>query len=148
MKTYTVRLLIRAFIMAMMWVSVMTGCNKVSHNGDLDGMWQVMTVLDSSGEELATNGMRCYYNFYLHTCQLSTADGRVPKMVGNMSVSDGVIYMDFPYVGLGEVDELWMTRLWWWGIPETGKVSFEYSISNKNTLRLKRDDVEVICRRF
>lgn len=131
-----------------MAAGLLAGCTKVSHNGQLDGMWQVMELYDSDEEVKIPEGLVCYYNFYLHTCQLGTLDGRIPGLVGNLAVADDEVAMQFPYVKEGEVDKIWIGRLRYWGLPESGEAVFHVEKLNSKTMTLARGNVRVICRRF
>lgn len=125
-----------------------SGCSKVSHNGHLDGQWQVMEV--SYGDENVTfpEGERFYYLFYLHTFQLGVADKRPHGLIGNMSYDGNTLGLDFPLIRKGEVDQNWIRRMRYWGLPETGDATLQIRQLTAGKLVMQRDTVTIVCRKF
>lgn len=70
-----------------------TSCRKVSHNGDLDGQWQMQTIETTDGNVKAAKGV--YYNFMLHTAQMQSSNSgtRTANLVYDKGKS---ILMHFP----------------------------------------------------
>lgn len=126
----------------------MNGCGKMPINGDLDGQWQVMEVRNGEEQVVFPTGKRFYFNFYLHVCQLGTEDNRPAGLVANMVYEDDVLSLDFPYVKSGEVDALWMGRLKYWGVPQSGQVTYKILLISSSVLEMKAGDVVVYCRKF
>lgn len=72
---------------------IATSCRKVSHNGDLDGQWQMQSIGFDDGTSLSGSGI--YYNFMLHTAQLQSSAGGI--RTGNMIYEkDKSIFIEFP----------------------------------------------------
>lgn len=62
-----------AFFAVVMMVCAVSGCDKQSHNGDLDGMWQFMEVNYHVGEEDSTVDLKdgkAYLSFQLDLAQI------------------------------------------------------------------------------
>lgn len=56
---------IKYFLMLLVAMLSMTACNKMSHNGDLDGRWQITRmVYHSTGQEI-DGPIRVYWDFSL-----------------------------------------------------------------------------------
>ncbi len=56
---------IKYFLMLLVAMLSMTACNKMSHNGDLDGRWQITRmVYHSTGQEI-DGPIRVYWDFNL-----------------------------------------------------------------------------------
>lgn len=125
-----------------------TGCGKASHNGDLDGQWQVMEVIEGSTPVIFPEGERFYYLFYLHTFQLGFTDKRPFGLVGNMSYDKSTLGLDFPLIREGRVSPEWIRRLRYWGLPETGDAVLQIREINSQRLVMQRDSVTVVCRKF
>lgn len=125
-----------------------TGCSKASHNGNLDGQWQVMEV--TAGQELLTppEGERFYYMFYLHTFQLGFTDRRPYGLVGNMSYDKNNLALDFPLIREGKVDQTWIRRMRYWGLPETGDAVLKIREIDSSRLVMERDSITIVCRKF
>ncbi len=66
MKTYYILLL---FACVMLFAS----CDKMPKNGDLDGMWQLMTVERAGEEAEFVKTKKLYYSFQLDLVQLNDA---------------------------------------------------------------------------
>lgn len=72
---------------------IATSCRKVSHNGDLDGQWQMQSIEYDDGTHLSGSGI--YYNFMLHTAQLQSSAGGI--RTGNMIYDKNKsIFIEFP----------------------------------------------------
>lgn len=65
------RPLLSLFMSAVLLVTVNTACDKLPMNGDLDGMWQLVS---EERDSVTTNLLdtRHYISFQLHTAQFST----------------------------------------------------------------------------
>lgn len=54
---------------------IVTACDKVPINGNLDGMWQLMAVQDNAtGSASDVKSSRLYYSFQLHLVELGNAE--------------------------------------------------------------------------
>lgn len=111
------------------------GCRKWSHNGDLDGYWQVReVVLMDNDSVLPVNNL--YISLNLHIVQLSTGG------VGNMSYDkrSGRIIWDFPYDG-------WQSKLKPYGLYAQHEEGSVVEATDKQLI-LKFPTAKIICRRF
>lgn len=126
------------------------GCEKWSHNGDLDGQWQVMEVTHSGEPVQFPEGERFYYNFYLHTFSLGFTDVRPTWLRGNFeyAAEEGRLYLDFPYVREGRLSEEWLSRLVYWGVPVSGVMDTRLLELSSSRLVMAYDDVVIVCRKF
>lgn len=64
----------KPFYLFVLIVLFITSCQKVSHNGKLDGMWQLIKIEENNGE--ANSPERMYYSFQLNLINL--------RQVGNL----------------------------------------------------------------
>lgn len=124
------------------------GCEKASHNGDLDGQWQVMEVLHGDDPVSRPEDQRYYYDFYLSTFQLGYTDMRPAMLVGNMVYEGSRLSLDLPYVEAGRVKPEWIKRLLFWGMPSDGKAVMEIRELTSERLVMQHDSVTIICRKF
>lgn len=54
---------------------MLIACDKVPMNGDLDGMWQLMTIQDNvTGDASNVKDSKLYYSFQLHLVQLNNGE--------------------------------------------------------------------------
>lgn len=54
---------------------IVTACDKVPMNGNLDGMWQLMAIQNNGTSNVSdVKGSRLYYSFQLHLVQLNSGD--------------------------------------------------------------------------
>lgn len=124
-------------------ICALSGCRKVSHNGKLDGQWQIMKIenLETSEEIVPEN--RMYICFNLHVVQLTSVG--FGNASGNMQYDKkaGILNWDFPY----NTDESGLNRLSKWGIY-TNPVRLEVLKINGSTLILKTPETIITCRRF
>lgn len=151
MKQY-IRNTVSGILLICMAITVLlpTGCSKASHNGDLDGQWQVMEVLNNGVSEQFPEGEIYYYNFYLHTFQLTYTGKRSLRMTGNMTYEEGSgrLGLELGFVTAGRVDKSLLDRLVYWGFPESGEVVMEIETLTSSQLIMRHGDVEIICRKF
>lgn len=110
-------------------------CGKVSHNGDLDGMWRVLTVENlTTGEVTYPN--QHFYCFYLHTANLTKG---VVCATANMIYDYPKLILDFPYNSAGQLDE--------WGIY-SNYVEFEILELNSREMTMRSTEALVAMRKF
>lgn len=126
------------------------GCKKWSHNGHLDGMWQVMEVTYADSLVEVPDDARFYYNFYLHTFQLSTHNDRPESLIGNMTyeASQGNLYLELPKVRDGGVSKKWLDMLVYWGVPKSGEMDVNIRQLTSSRLVMEYDSVVIVCRKF
>ncbi|NLI35949.1 MAG: lipocalin family protein [Bacteroidales bacterium] len=56
-------------------VLILTACDKVPINGNLDGMWQLMAIQDNVTSNVSNvKDSRLYYSFQLHLVQLNNGE--------------------------------------------------------------------------
>ncbi len=68
-------------------------CRKRSINGDLDGMWQVMSIEYKEGRTVNPEGI--YYCLFLHTFNLRKTGGY--SIAGNMIYEGDELKLEAPY---------------------------------------------------
>lgn len=125
-----------------------SGCRKWSHNGDLDGQWQVMEVKYSGNPVEFPEGERFYYDFYLNTFQLGFTDMRPTWLRGNMKYVGNKLLLDFPYIKNGRLSKEWMDRLVYWGVPDSGEMDLTIRHLDSSSLVMEYGDVVITCRKF
>jgi len=69
-------------------------CRKVSHNGDLDGQWQMMSIEAADGSVRTVSGI--YYNFMLHTAQLRSNKSSTPRTANLTYDKNKSLLLEFP----------------------------------------------------
>lgn len=128
-------------VMTVLLLSVMMSCcQKAPINGDLDGMWQVMQV-DPEPAYKPINA-RIYYNFYLHTCNLTVyGDGTFSTSV--MAFDGEKMTLKFP----DRVSDHHMDRLRQFGI-NSNPVTFTVEKLTSKSLVLRDGDTTVTMRKF
>lgn len=138
-----------ASILVLMMI-IVSGCGKMSHNGDLDGQWEVMQVVDGGQEIEAPADTTFYYNFYLHTVQLSFTGNRSIMLTGNMTYSRGDerLGLEMGFVKAGRVDPSLIALLPHWGMPKSGEVVMHIDELTSSRLVMSHGDVTVVCRKF
>ena len=113
------------------------GCRKGDINGDLDGQWQIME-LERVDEGEVCHPERTYYCLYLHTVNLTKADGS--KIGGNMIYEEGKrLTLDFPVTSVD--------KLYDWGIYER-TTTFEIEHLSSEKMVLKSDKAIIVFRKF
>lgn len=56
-------------------VLLLTACDKMPMNGNLDGMWQLMAIQNNATSNVSdVKDSRLYYSFQLHLVQLNSGD--------------------------------------------------------------------------
>lgn len=128
-----------------------TGCDKWSHNGDLDGQWQVMEVLyDGEPIQFPDDGKKYYYNFYLSTVQLSMTGERPGRLKANMvyDKKGKEIIMDFVYVREGKIPHETIDMLMYWGVPQSGEMVADIKELTSSRLVMEYPGVQIVCRKF
>lgn len=75
--------------------AVLTGCHKVSHNGHLDGQWQLMEITYADGSTSQPD--RVYWDMMLHTANFVNSDGTM--FTANMAYDSeaATLMFEFPY---------------------------------------------------
>lgn len=78
-------------------ITLNTGCRKMSHNGNLDGQWQILSIEDRKSGSINVLSDQRYYCINLHVIQLTTYGGI--KYSGNFHYDKDKeeITFDFPY---------------------------------------------------
>ncbi len=122
----------------------MGSCNKVSHNGKIDGFWQIMTIEDVATGEIASPQSREYIAINLHVIQLTGAT----RITGNMSYDKkaGTLACDFQdFSGLKV--EAQAGALAKYGIMVNPVTMNVVKVDGKS-LVLRTDQTLITCRRF
>ena len=126
-------------VAAVLTVSIpFASCRKVSHNGKLDGQWQVVTIENPSTGESVAPYPKLYYCFNLHVVQLTG----VGSAAGNLRYDkgEGNITLDFPYASNTE-------GLSNFGI-NSNPITFHIEHLSGKKLVLRSPESIVTCRRF
>lgn len=121
-------------------------CNKASHNGKLDGQWQVMSVEDIASGNVTTPQEPGYFCIYLHIFQLSIISPEGSSRISaNMTYdkNGSTLYCDFPYVADKDVESL----LGPYGI-QSNPITFDITKLDGKSLVLRSDKTLITCRRF
>lgn len=127
-----------------------SGCTKSSINGDLDGQWQVLEVTKGDVSVKFPEGEIYYYNFYLHTFQLTYTGNRSTRMTGNMVYDKeaATLGLELGFVKEGRVDKTLIDRLVYWGFPVSGEAVMKIRELTGSRLVMEHGDVTVVCRKF
>lgn len=120
-------------------LAITTGCQKSSINGDLDGMWHVVSVEPTVDGPFEPD--RLYYNFSLHVCQLSTYGGA--WINGAMDYQSDKITVDFSSFNVPDQE----VRLRQYGI-NSDPVTFTVEKLDRKHLVLRDGDTVITLRRF
>lgn len=140
----------RVAVLIIFSLMTFSGCRKWSHNGDIDGQWQVLEVSYSGSPIEFPEGEIYYYNFYLHTFQLTFTGVRPNRLTGNFTYDKDkdLIGLELGYVIENKVDPLWLQRLVYWGIPSSGEVVMQIHELTSSRLVMGYDNVLIVCRKF
>ena len=125
---------------ALLIILFLSGCNKKSINGDLDGRWQIMEI-ERNGVSEYVKDQQLYYNFYLHVCNLSWYGFFYTD--GNMKYEDKTLWLQFPYINTPQGIE----KLKDYGIY-SNPVTFQVELLTKSKLILKEGDLIITLRKF
>lgn len=138
------------FVVATLLLFTMSGCEKWSHNGDLDGQWQVLQVSFSGEDVKFPDGELYYYNFYLHTFQLTYTGHRPIVLTGNLTYDkhDDKIGLEMGFVKAGKVDGALLDRFIYWGMPLSGEAVMTIKELTSSRLIMEYEDVVITCRKF
>lgn len=109
------------------------GCRKWPQNGDLDGMWQIMSI-ECDDQESAIPP-KAYFCFERSICQIRT--GR--SFTANMVYEDNTILLDFPYTEISDLKPF--------GI-DCNPVSFEILHLSGKKLIMKNNYATLTLRKF
>lgn len=127
-------IIIRPVIIALLSF-IAISCNKISHNGNLDGMWRIITIENLENGDIYTPDQH-FYCFNLHTANL-TGGNEVPT--ANMTYKYPVLYLDFPYESPGNLVD--------WGIY-SNYVKFDILQLTKSDLVMQSEDVLITLKKF
>lgn len=138
------------FVVACLAYPFFSGCKNWSHNGYLDGMWQVMEVTYADSLIEFPENARFYYNFYLHTFQLSTNNDRPEGLIGNMTYEthQDRLYLELPRIQEGRVSKKWLDMLVYWGVSKSGEMDVNIRQLSPSRLVMEYDSVVIVCRKF
>ncbi len=131
------------FLATVLMTGILCGCRKASHNGKLDGQWQIMKIENLLTSEEKAPENRIYICMNLHVVQLSQVGGVVYS--GNMQYDKdaGRLSWDFPY----NKTEDSVKALNEWGIY-TNPVTLSVESVTGSTLVLRTPESIITCRRF
>lgn len=128
------------FSLIILFVTLLSGCDKASINGDLDGRWQILEISTYNNPENIKD-RQLYYNFYLHVCILSYYGGEFTA--GNFVYENNRIRLHFPYINSSEGMKL-LNRYGIFSNP----VTFEILYLSKNKLILQDGEITITLRKF
>lgn len=127
-------------ILPLLLVLMLSGCQKASINGDLDGRWQLLEI-EKRGVTESIKDQQLYMNFYLHVCSLSYYGGTFTE--GNLKYENNKIWMQFPYIntlaGLNKLET--------YGIY-SNPVEFQVEYISKDKMIIKEGDIIITLRKF
>ncbi len=122
---------------------ILSSCRKMSHNGKLDGFWQIQSI-ESIFSELqpVDPSSHRFICINLHVVNL---DERGVQRTGNLHYDkeEGKVTMDFPYVNLTN-DPNALAK---WGIYENPVVCTIVKVDSKQLI-LQTPQTTITCRRF
>ena len=116
-------------------------CNKASHNGKLDGQWQIMSIEESATGKVTSPVRNSYICINLHIIQLTGNGMTTGKMTYDKKAA--TLYCDFPYVKPEQVESL----LGGFGLP-SNPVTLDIVKLDGKSLVLRTDKTIITCRRF
>lgn len=117
-----------------------SGCQKSPINGDLDGMWQIVSI-DPEPDDGPFDPSQLYYNFSLHVCQLSTYGGT--WINGLMNFDSDILTIDFSSFNVPDQQ----LKLRQYGI-NSDNVTFTVELLNRKSLVLRDGDTVITLRKF
>lgn len=118
------------------------GCNQTTHNGHLDGQWQIMTIEERSTGAVTVPDHGEYMCFYLDVLQLTDKGARE---TANMDYDKkaGTLVFDFPYVKSANV----ASALGRFGF-HTNPIRFDIVKLTGKELVIRSDATVITCRKF
>lgn len=150
-------------------MSVLASCDKVSKNGDIDGMWQLQDVqggLPGVSYVGETSDDMHYWSFHLGLVQYSRPDGdRIRRYYSHFSlIGDSLFLYDFCCASPNEKEEdnnEWVTpekrsEIYEWGLNpiqdtrDKGRVSQSFHVDalDRNTMHLSSGATLLKFRKF
>lgn len=147
---------LRALPLIILFLSVLlSGCDKLPANGDLDGLWQLMSV-QQGGKTVDKKAERLYCSFQLKLFMLGD-DSHPRNYFGYFEHSNGTLrFHTFTYrsdyVEGGKTDELMTDEkdievIAPWGFYSTDCV-FSVVKLNSSELILEHGDTKIVYRKF
>lgn len=133
---------ILSLVVAIAAICAISSCRVASHNGKLDGQWQIMSIEDTATGISSEPETRSYLCFYLHILQ---AYGPTYRLTANMTYDKETETgtADFPYIPAADVEK----NLKPYGIC-TNPVAFEVLKVDGKELVLRTPETIITCRRF
>lgn len=126
---------------AILVLSALPGCRKRYINGDLDGLWQVLTIeYVADGHVENVKAKQIYYAFNLHTVQLMNRTSSITDVLGNMKYDKSTLSLEFPLV-----DDA--SSLAAWGMNSSSTV-FRVRQLTGDKLVIESDYAVITCRKF
>ncbi|WP_167761591.1 lipocalin-like domain-containing protein [Barnesiella sp. WM24] len=121
-------------LMAAVFALTVSSCRKRSINGDLDGMWQVMSIEYADGT--VVNPESTYYCLFLHTFNLQRPGNRI---AGNMIYEGDELKLEAPYATASELNP--------WGMNNT-VTTFRILRLTSGNMTLESDYAHLELRKF
>lgn len=140
MKKLSILSLLSLFIL-------LSSCGKLPMNGQLDGMWQLMHIAPTAGEEIDTKEQRLYYLVQLELLGLQRG-GSVEYLGRFVQSSDSLIVYDFRvHISGDNSTQAVAGDLLPWGIKGTSAHFAIEKLDGKNML-LRSDEALLTFRKF
>ena len=133
---------IRIFINFLVFLTIafpFVSCKKVSHNGDLDGNWRIVSI-ENIEDGTKTKPHQLFIAFQLHVVRLSPNG-----VAGNLHYNkeDSLVSIDFPY----QKDEKGKILLSQYGI-KSNPVTFKIEKVSSKQLIIRSSETIMNCEKF
>lgn len=150
------------YILFLLIMTTTIACDKVPNNGNLDGMWQLMSI-EENGTVTSTKDRQVYWSIRTNLVQLSLYDGFRLFSHFERTGNDITLY-DFCHESINEQasdNDAWIEKeeieiLTQWGIfPEEDTVrpgrltqTFHFELLNSDNMILSSGKYKLIFRKF
>lgn len=138
-----------AYSIVIFAITVMSSCDKIDHNGDLYGMWQLLEWRDASGNVVANKEDMIFYSFQLQMARFDKKTYPMLYMLSSMEhIRDRItIYNPINYKGEGHDSIYSMSVLQRVGVPENGEMVI-YNLSDKSLVLTTESRDTLIFRKY
>lgn len=150
-------------IVSILFAMCFVSCDKVPNNGDLDDMWQLMSI-ENNGTVTNTKEQQLYWSIRANLVQFSLANDGM-RLYGHFTrKGDQLVIYDLCYQSMHETsadNDEWITYeerdiLSRWGVypkedsEHAGKLyqTFKIELLNSGSMILSSGDIKLIFRKF
>lgn len=133
---------IKVIVLVVIVMVTAGGCNKVSHNGSIDGNWEIMNIEDRSTGDNVVPDPRRFIAIQLRVMQLSSSGGLQTSYMTYDKKAE-TITCSFPYIKENQVESILAP----YGI-RTNPITFEVIKADRGSLVLRTPQTVITCRRF